>query len=380
MAKIIVLMLPEPGHLIPTLALASKLRQRNHDVTFITAPVFEKDIRARGFRCLTFLSDLFTNQGAGLFSVMPISKQARDLADQTLDSKGYGLSLLLRAIISTDPDLLLIDRCLDHIRPFFQQLRLREVIVSTNFGDALPPPWRRDGVAPVEIVLCPQEFGLPADREMAYPRYYVEPSMLLDRPASSFPWHLLDPAKPLLYCTLGTQVGSMPLAGPVMNEIIEIIAARNDCQVVASIGNSNGTEPRELNQQNTILVSAAPQLDILQRATAVITHGGLGTIKEAIMHGVPLVVLPFVHDQPANGARVAYHNLGIVCDPYHWSRETFSSAFTKFMREIDSFRPNLSRMRDVMIATEETAPSIEVIESVIRADFAGNKRKKIATQ
>lgn len=376
MAKIIALMLPEPGHLIPTLSLAGKLRQRNHEVTFITAPVFEKDISARGFRCITFLSEMFTDHGAGLFSVMPISTQARAMADEVLDSKGYGLSVLFRAIISINPDLMLIDRCLDHLRPFLQQLRLREVVVSTNFGDALPPVWHGNGVAPVEIVLCPQEFDLPAKQDLPHPRHYVEPSMLLERTAASFPWHRIDPAKHLFYCTFGTQVGIMPGADRIMDELIEVIASWKDFQVVASVSSSGYMQRAEFNEQNIVIVSAAPQLDILQRATAVITHGGLGTIKEAILNEVPLVVLPFVHDQPTNGARVTYHHLGMVSDPYNWSREAFGSTFEKFMCKIDSFRPNLSRMKDVMLATEDASPSVEIIESVLRASFPGGRARK----
>lgn len=42
-----------------------------------------------------------------------------------------------------------------------------------------------------------------------------------------------------------------------------------------------------------------------------ITHGGLGTVKECIHQQVPMIVIPLQYDQPINAARVEHHQLGI---------------------------------------------------------------------
>lgn len=51
--------------------------------------------------------------------------------------------------------------------------------------------------------------------------------------------------------------------------------------------------------------------DVLPRCSAVITHGGHGTVLKALIAGVPLVVVPLGRDQPDNAARVVYAGAGI---------------------------------------------------------------------
>ncbi|MNN64268.1 Oleandomycin glycosyltransferase [compost metagenome] len=56
------------------------------------------------------------------------------------------------------------------------------------------------------------------------------------------------------------------------------------------------------------------QKDILARASLFITHGGFGSIKEAIQLKVPMLVCPFHADHYGNAARVQYWSLGKIID------------------------------------------------------------------
>ena len=51
--------------------------------------------------------------------------------------------------------------------------------------------------------------------------------------------------------------------------------------------------------------------DVLPHCSAVITHGGHGTVMKALTAGVPLVVVPLGRDQPDNAARVVHADAGI---------------------------------------------------------------------
>jgi MGT family glycosyltransferase len=51
--------------------------------------------------------------------------------------------------------------------------------------------------------------------------------------------------------------------------------------------------------------------DVLPHCSAVITHGGHGTVMKALIAGVPLIVVPLGRDQPDNAARVIYAGAGI---------------------------------------------------------------------
>ena len=50
--------------------------------------------------------------------------------------------------------------------------------------------------------------------------------------------------------------------------------------------------------------------DVLPHCSAVITHGGHGTVLKALIAGVPLVVVPLGRDQPDNAARVVHAGAG----------------------------------------------------------------------
>ena len=122
-----------------------------------------------------------------------------------------------------------------------------------------------------------------------------------------FPWHKLD-GRPLIYASLGTlQNGSEE----VFKTIAEACCALK-AQLALSLG--GGLDPARLGDLpgNPIVVSYAPQLDLIKRASLVITHAGLNTVLESLAEGVPLVAIPFGNDQPGVAARVAAKGAGIV--------------------------------------------------------------------
>jgi len=57
-------------------------------------------------------------------------------------------------------------------------------------------------------------------------------------------------------------------------------------------------------------------LDLLAREAvhAVVCHGGLTPVTEALAHRIPVVVAPIRHDQPITAARVAASGAGVRVD------------------------------------------------------------------
>ena len=53
-----------------------------------------------------------------------------------------------------------------------------------------------------------------------------------------------------------------------------------------------------------LIVSFAPQLEILKQAALVITHAGVNTVLESLSEGVPLVAVPLGNDQFGVAARL----------------------------------------------------------------------------
>ena len=65
---------------------------------------------------------------------------------------------------------------------------------------------------------------------------------------------------------------------------------------------------------NVVVRQSVPHAQVFPLASAVVTHGGHGTVIRALAHGVPIVCIPFGRDQPANAARIVATGVGLKLD------------------------------------------------------------------
>lgn len=68
--------------------------------------------------------------------------------------------------------------------------------------------------------------------------------------------------------------------------------------------------PAEPLPAGIVAVEYAPYGEVLPRAAAIVHQGGVGTTGQALRAGVPVLVVPFNHDQPDNAMRVARLGVG----------------------------------------------------------------------
>ncbi len=112
--------------------------------------------------------------------------------------------------------------------------------------------------------------------------------------------------KPVVYISLGTIVKG---AKKFFQQCME--AFRNEpIDVIVSIG--KGFEAKTLKNipSNVHVYSSVPQIEVLRMADVFITHGGMNSISEALVYEVPMIVIPFMADQPVNARQVETLGLG----------------------------------------------------------------------
>jgi UDP:flavonoid glycosyltransferase YjiC (YdhE family) len=116
---------------------------------------------------------------------------------------------------------------------------------------------------------------------------------------------------------------------------------------------------------NTRLEVFVPHSAVLPRAAALVTQCGLGTVTKALAHGVPMVCIPLVGDQPDNAARVVARGAGVLVDRAA-SRHVISQALWRVLNE-PRFRANAGRLAVVLANVDAPGAAVAEIESVVGA-------------
>ena len=168
----------------------------------------------------------------------------------------------------------------------------------------MAPLWRDAGMVPDTYAGCYR--GLYVD---IYPpslrtteMSHVATSQLC-RPADG-----VNASGGLVYVTFGT----------VFNEIDDgfraavVAAASVADEVLVTVGPSGNPAGVGAVPSNVTVERFVPQAEVLPRCSAVVCHGGSGTVLAALAHGVPLLCLPRGADQFANGSNLQRAGAGRV--------------------------------------------------------------------
>jgi MGT family glycosyltransferase len=354
---------PAPGHLYPLTALARRLQQRGHRVTYFQVADAEPFVRAAG---LEFRQIGATDHPAGTMRqlVEPLGrlKGIAGLRYTVEELVCRDAAMVLRdapaAVRGAGVDALVVDQAelaggsvaevlglpfvtavatlpinLDARVPFVGfpwphrsgvLARLRNRLGNAGFEFLMAPVhriinkrrrvWRLPAVEALDgyfsplaqVAQVPAGFDFPG-RRLPPQFHYTGPfTDGASRAAVDFPWERLDPDRPLVFASMGTLQNGL-------HHVFHTIAAACTglgVQLVLSLG--GGLEPEALGELpgDPVVVGYAPQLELIRRAVLTITHGGLNTVLESLARGVPVVALPVTNDQPGVGARIEWSGTG----------------------------------------------------------------------
>lgn len=190
-----------------------------------------------------------------------------------------------------------------------------------------PPP-----VTDTSSFVGPQIF-LERNEPWSDPRY-VEVMEALDQ---------TNDDRPLIYCAMGSILSDFTY----FKRVIEAFAQQPEWRLVVAVGRRIAPDRFKPLPSNIHLLRYVPQLDILGRAQVMLTHGGIGTINECILFGVPMIVYSGgVMDENGNAARVEYHGLGLRGDLKRESPMVMTQKVAQIL-DNDTFRQNIQRMQAV---------------------------------
>ena len=400
---------PVRGHLNPFLALARELQRRGHRVT-----VFHMADLAMGVRSEQVD---FVPLGERDY---PVGSLAQSLAELGRLSGLAALRFTVRAIAKTTEmicrdapqaihdarvDMLLVDQTepaggsvAEHLGiPF---VTLCNALALNREPDVPPPfsPWNyqesvlarmrnRLGYAVSDRILAPVR-GVLADyrrrwklpphqgsedsysrlaqisqqpREFDFPRkflpscfHYVGPLRNPERHKVEFPWERLD-GRPLIYASLGTLQNLKTNLFQCFIQACEGL----DVQLVIAGRSAESLGPLP---ENVIAAAYAPQLELLEKASLTVSHGGLNTVLDSLSCGVPMVLVPLTYEQPAIAVRVKRIGAGEIVPLSRVSPDRLRTEIRK-VRAVAAYSVKALGMAAAIRAAGGVVRAAEVIEN-----------------
>jgi UDP:flavonoid glycosyltransferase YjiC (YdhE family) len=370
MSNLAFIMLPEEGHIVPTFKLAKSLKARGHRVCYVVPQNLETYISAQELECLSVSEDIWQTPA----HARPNMSDPVERMNAVIYSNRRELVELLRGV---EIDLLLVDPYIPTVALAAYESAINFTFLNVAFDtnrpfvllESLQETTGASYAALNALAKVPQLITYPRDFEFAQvlnegrALYHIEASVDLQRSEPTFPWEQVDPSKPLIYCTLGSQCHLFKESRQFFQTIIEAMKERPAWQLILSVGKHLSAEFASV-PPNVLVVNWAPQLEILKRASIMITHGGIGTLKDCIFFAVPMIVFPMMRDQPMSGARVVYHGLGVRGDMRHVTVESVQALIEKVARN-PAYGQRVHAMGEKFRAAEAAGRGVKIIEKIL---------------
>lgn len=323
---------PASGHLQPLIPLARALERDGHEVAVFSAASFRPHVEGFGLTHIGGGLDWLMGDPSTWSPFPPMPEPGPDfppwvvltLADITTRR---AVGDLLEIAGDWRPDLIVregmeLGGCIAA-----ERLGIPHASVAGNAYAAIDSP-RIDYFPGNRLLLAEAlarhraEYELPPDPDVEMPFRHLHLAFTppawdgdrVERPANirflrhesavapdaSLPAAVADTnGRPLVLAGLGTVFNKTP---GVLESIVEAISEQ-PVEAIVATGRDVGPERFGSPPANVRLEPYVPQPLLLSRCDAFITHGGFNSVKEALVEGVPMVVVPISADQPYSAAR-----------------------------------------------------------------------------
>lgn len=386
--------LPLHGHTNPSLPLVSELVRRGDDIVYYSSAAFAEKIAQTGARYRPyrneFLADLeqlperleelswllmrATEDLLGRELAAVRAERPDYLITDSVAPWGQWLGEVLGVPVVTSVSTFAINRrvltfAASHgVRPKSAKLvlsKLRHISKAIWLGRRLSRRHRVKGPGITGLVFGRSALNIVYTSRVFQPfaetfdhRYeFVGPS-LSSVPSTS---HGVPGGPPVVYVSLGTLFNA---DAAFFRNCFEAFGDL-DARVIMSIGSnvsqtSLGPAPANFNVQRFV-----PQLEVLQQASAFVTHGGMNSVSESLYYGVPVVVIPQMSEQELVGRRVEQLGAGLYLAKAKATAATLRGAVDQLLAD-DRYRRQAAVVRESFLTAGGVTRAADAIVSFTR--------------
>jgi MGT family glycosyltransferase len=347
---------PAAGHTFPLVPGLLELQARGHAVHLRTAPALVDAVRAAGLRNVDSVDPRILGFEARDYEASTPNERLTRGLENLMDRGPLEMAQFRADVEAIRPDVLLTDMNAygsvvaaeatglpwasiqptllaypqDDIPPFGLGLkpmggpigrtrnRILNRVIIAMYSKAMVPGINRmradAGLAPLDNVFQhvtrPHRLLVLTGQPLDYPRVglpdmfrFVGPQIW--EPEAATPDWLLEDGDPWVLVTCSTEYqGDESLARAAIEGLRD-----EPVRVVVTLADAYGADLPTA--RNARVERFAPHGQVLDRAAAVVCHGGMGIVQKSVVAGVPVAVVPFGRDQPEVARRVVESGAGV---------------------------------------------------------------------
>lgn len=176
-----------------------------------------------------------------------------------------------------------------------------------------------------------------------------------------FDWANLEAHKnPKIYVSLGTVVED--IRQDFFKRIAHIFANK-PITVIAS------SDPSLLEKwpDNFIVQKNIPQVELLQKVDAVISHGGFNTVNEALMNELPILIIPIAYDQFYNASLIEKSGCGIRLRYKRMKDSDIENAIDKLLHN-PVYKKSAQYIKQTFINAGGNRKAVELLENFANSE------------
>jgi rhamnosyltransferase subunit B len=172
--------------------------------------------------------------------------------------------------------------------------------------------------------------------------------------------NFLQAGEPPIVFTLGS--AAVMDAGDFYEQSIEAAKLLNK-RAVMLYGVFN--EPPKGLDADRVGFDYAPYSQLFPRACAVVHQGGVGTTSQVLRAGVPMIVMPYSHDQPDNAFRCQRLGVAEHIDRNQYNAKSVAEKLRKILSD-ESYQANATNAKRIIDAENGTKTACDAIEKIMK--------------
>ncbi len=267
-----------------------------------------------------------------------------------------------------------------NLGPMLNRMTYKAIDMSTSMFNGMVKDWRRDVLGlpekstvvkgntingqSIPVLYCYSEAVVPSPHDWDSSPHVTGYWWLDDQRDWQPPADLqafLDAGEAPVYVGFGSMIAESPETTTKI--VIDALQRSGQRGIIAS--GWGGLRPADL-PSNIFLLKEAPHEWLFPRMSAVVHHGGAGTVAAGLRAGKPTVICPFIADQPFWGNQVAKLGVGTAPIPQKQLTAEKLAAAIRTAATDPMMRQKAAALGEQLKREDGTGNALKVLEEIVQ--------------